>query len=181
MPKHYRLTTRAQMHGEIREPGYVFTLAEGEIGPHRTVSAGAPEAQIADHIGGAGELRDVPLYTELSDDEERAIEEAEAAKIAEADAHAETHPDRRAVQGEEASGELRQDGPTIAEYVAAGYAPEDYPPSGYASRSTAEEIQAAIDAKSSPKEEDEPIELPAPADDGKPLDPEAGGEKPPAA
>lgn len=94
MPKHYRLTTRAQMHGEIREVGYLFTLAEGEKGPHKSVSAASPEAQIADHIGGAGELRDVPLYRELSDEEERAIEDAEAAQIAEADAHAETHPDR---------------------------------------------------------------------------------------
>lgn len=39
MTKQYRLLARAQMHGEVREPGYVFTLAEGERGPHRTVVA----------------------------------------------------------------------------------------------------------------------------------------------
>jgi hypothetical protein len=27
------------MHGAIREPGYIFTLAEGELGPHRMVVA----------------------------------------------------------------------------------------------------------------------------------------------
>jgi hypothetical protein len=27
------------MHGAIREPGYIFTLAEGEVGPRRTVVA----------------------------------------------------------------------------------------------------------------------------------------------
>jgi len=38
----------------------------------------------------------------------------------------------------------REDGPTIAEYVAAGYYAANYPPEGYASRSTPEEIEAAI-------------------------------------
>lgn len=38
---------------------------------------------------------------------------------------------------------LRTDGPTVAEYVAAGYLAENYPPQGYASRSTAEEIKDA--------------------------------------
>ncbi|MER9901610.1 hypothetical protein [Mesorhizobium sp. M0130] len=39
---------------------------------------------------------------------------------------------------------LRDDGPTVAEYVAAGYAASAYPPKGFASRSTPEEIAAAI-------------------------------------
>lgn len=43
--------------------------------------------------------------------------------------------------------QLRQDGPTIAEFVAAGYLAANYPPAGYASRSTAEEITAAIEAR----------------------------------
>ncbi|KQS86945.1 hypothetical protein [Rhizobium sp. Leaf383] len=50
---------------------------------------------------------------------------------------------------------LRSDGPTISEYVSAGYSPVNYPPSGYASRSTPEEISAAIasaDANSSKAE-----------------------------
>lgn len=43
--------------------------------------------------------------------------------------------------------QLRTDGPTIAEYVSAGYDPVNYPPNGYESRSTPEEITAAIEAK----------------------------------
>jgi hypothetical protein len=37
--KRYRLLARAQLDGEVRQPGYVFTLAQGERGPHRTVVA----------------------------------------------------------------------------------------------------------------------------------------------
>ena len=40
--------------------------------------------------------------------------------------------------------ELKQDGPTVAEYVAAGYDPKNYPPKGYASKSDDKEIKAAI-------------------------------------
>lgn len=40
--------------------------------------------------------------------------------------------------------ELRQDGPTVAEYVNAGYDPKGYPPKGYASKSSDEEIKTAI-------------------------------------
>lgn len=39
---------------------------------------------------------------------------------------------------------LREDGPTIGEYVAAGYPAANYPPKGYASRSTPEEIAEAV-------------------------------------
>ncbi len=46
---------------------------------------------------------------------------------------------------------LRTDGPTVAEYVAAGYQAENYPPEGWASRSTDEEIAAAIAAQSTEK------------------------------
>jgi len=44
--------------------------------------------------------------------------------------------------------ELLQDGPTVAEYVAAGYKAFKYPPAGYAAKSTQEEIDAAIAAES---------------------------------
>jgi hypothetical protein len=37
--KQYRLLARAQIDGEVRQPGYVFTLKDGERGPHRTVVA----------------------------------------------------------------------------------------------------------------------------------------------
>lgn len=40
---------------------------------------------------------------------------------------------------------LREDGPTISEYVAAGYDPKNYPPKGYASKSSEEEIKTFID------------------------------------
>jgi hypothetical protein len=42
---------------------------------------------------------------------------------------------------------LRTDGPTVAEYVDAGYQASTYPPKGYSSRSTNEEIEAAIAAQ----------------------------------
>jgi hypothetical protein len=50
------------------------------------------------------------------------------------------------VNGADENG-LRTDGPTVAEYVDAGYQAGSYPPTGYASRSTAEEIEAAIAAQ----------------------------------
>lgn len=42
---------------------------------------------------------------------------------------------------------LRLDGPTIAEFVEAGYLAVNYPPEGYASRSSQEEVDAAIEAQ----------------------------------
>ncbi len=47
-------------------------------------------------------------------------------------------------------GSLRMDGPTVAEYVAAGYLASNYPPQGYASRSTADEIAEAVAAQGAP-------------------------------
>ncbi|MCE0778926.1 HeH/LEM domain-containing protein [Pseudomonas sp. NMI542_15] len=41
----------------------------------------------------------------------------------------------------------RQDGPTVGEFVEAGYKAADYPPEGYASQSSQEEIDAAIAAQ----------------------------------
>lgn len=57
-----------------------------------------------------------------------------------------TSPTREEV---DAIGRVRQrsDGPTVAEYVAAGYKAANYPPAGYASKSTAEEIAAAVAAE----------------------------------
>lgn len=42
---------------------------------------------------------------------------------------------------------LRQDGPTVEEFVKAGYRAEHYPPQGFASRSTPEEVEAAVKAQ----------------------------------
>ncbi|OYY60772.1 MAG: hypothetical protein B7Y61_23070 [Rhizobiales bacterium 35-66-30] len=55
---------------------------------------------------------------------------------------------------------LRHDGPTVAEYVAAGYLASNYPPLGYASRSTEEEIAAAVAAQTSGNGSN-PVEIPA--------------------
>lgn len=49
--------------------------------------------------------------------------------------------------GKAAEPTLRPDGPTVAEYVAAGYLASNYPPSGFVPRSTPEEIAAAIAAQ----------------------------------
>lgn len=49
--------------------------------------------------------------------------------------------------GEEAQAKpLKQDGPTIGQWIAGGYKAKDYPPEGYAPKSTKEEIDAAINA-----------------------------------
>jgi hypothetical protein len=66
MAKRYRLLTRAQMNGAVRDPGYIFELAEGELGPHRTVLASNKGAQLADHDhpDRENDLIDVPLYEE---------------------------------------------------------------------------------------------------------------------
>lgn len=85
--KRYRLTARAQMHGEVREPGYIFTLADGETGPHRTVSA-REGVNIVDHLGSESQMVDEPLYVELSEEHDQAVSEAEAKVLDEADAHA---------------------------------------------------------------------------------------------
>lgn len=57
------------------------------------------------------------------------------------------NPMEEAQHTEEAA-ELKQDGPTIQEYVAAGLKAEDYPPKGYAAKSTKEEVNAFIKAAS---------------------------------
>lgn len=63
---------------------------------------------------------------------------------------------------------LRQDGPTIQQFVESGYRAENYPPDGYASRSTDAEIAAAIKAQSErdnppPASQAETPQTPAPA------------------
>ena len=68
------------------------------------------------------------------------------------------HPAERApglADEGESLNELLSDGPTVEEYVAAGYLAAKYPPHGYASRSTPEAIEAAIAAQSGSSSEDE--------------------------
>jgi hypothetical protein len=61
MTKLYRLLSRAQLDGEVRQPGYVFTLAEGERGPHRTVVWSMPDRCTP-------RTHDEPLYEEIKAD-----------------------------------------------------------------------------------------------------------------
>ena len=77
MSKRYRLLARAQIDGEVRDPGYVFTLADGQSGPQRTVVASQHGAQIVDHIASEQQLVDQPLYEEIVDDEPAAPAPAE--------------------------------------------------------------------------------------------------------
>ena len=59
------LKVRAQMDGAIREPGYVFTLPTGKLGPHRAVSSGPHTINYdpgvdANHV--PAPAQNVPLY-----------------------------------------------------------------------------------------------------------------------
>lgn len=56
---------------------------------------------------------------------------------------------------------LREDGPTVEEFIASGYKASNYPPAGYASRSTAEEIAAALEAEKGAPETD-PLKMKVP-------------------
>ncbi|KAA0995449.1 hypothetical protein FQ192_10410 [Pseudomonas sp. ANT_J12] len=60
---------------------------------------------------------------------------------------------------------LREDGPTVAEFVEAGYQASAYPPAGYVSRSAQEEIDAAVAAQSLLKDgnvETDPLKMKVP-------------------
>jgi hypothetical protein len=81
--KRYRLLARAQVDGAVREPGYVFTLAEGGRGPHKTMVASntggvawrqfsepellPPEARRW-HEDKDDPMRDEPLFEEVGED-----------------------------------------------------------------------------------------------------------------
>lgn len=57
---------------------------------------------------------------------------------------------------------LREDGPTVAEFVEAGYLAANYPPEGYASRSSQEEIDAAIELQKGTENETDPLKMTVP-------------------
>lgn len=69
--KRYALTARAQINGNLQEPGFVFTLKDGELGPHRTVVSSDHGANVAGQSGG---LVDVPLYEKYQEPEEPKVE-----------------------------------------------------------------------------------------------------------
>jgi hypothetical protein len=58
MTKLYRLLSRAQLDGAVRDLGYVFTLAEGECGPQKTVVWSMPDRSTP-------RTHDEPLYEEI--------------------------------------------------------------------------------------------------------------------
>ncbi|QJI40477.1 hypothetical protein HKK52_05945 [Pseudomonas sp. ADAK2] len=66
-----------------------------------------------------------------------------------------------AVEDGKQSAGLREDGPTVAEFVAAGYKASNYPPEGYASRSTAEEVAEAMKIEQAAPETD-PLKMKVP-------------------
>ncbi|TFF37424.1 HeH/LEM domain-containing protein [Pseudomonas sp. RIT623] len=57
---------------------------------------------------------------------------------------------------------LREDGPTVAEWVEAGYLAANYPPQGFASRSSQEEIDAAIELQKGAEDETDPLKMTVP-------------------
>ena len=57
---------------------------------------------------------------------------------------------------------LKLDGPTLAEFVEAGYQAVNYPPEGYASRSSQEEIDGAIEAQKIADTETDPLKMTVP-------------------
>jgi hypothetical protein len=61
--------------------------------------------------------------------------------------------------------DLRKDGPTVSEFVEAGYLATNYPPFGYASRSTDYEIAKAIADQAGGGDDDEtdPLKMKVPA------------------
>lgn len=57
---------------------------------------------------------------------------------------------------------LREDGPTVSQWLEAGYLAVNYPPEGYASRSSQEEIDAAVKAQKDAESETDPLKMTVP-------------------
>lgn len=62
--------------------------------------------------------------------------------------------------GDRPAPELRTDGPTVLEFIEAGYLAINYPPAGFASRSSQEEIDQAIAAHK--EQEEDPLKMTVP-------------------
>ena len=56
----------------------------------------------------------------------------------------------------------REDGPTVSEWVEAGYLAVNYPPEGYVSRSSQEEIDAATLLQKDAENETDPLKMTVP-------------------
>ena len=57
---------------------------------------------------------------------------------------------------------LREDGPTVAEFMEAGYLAVNYPPQGFVSRSSQEEIDEAIELQKGAENETDPLKMTVP-------------------
>ncbi|MNJ28999.1 HeH/LEM domain protein [compost metagenome] len=57
---------------------------------------------------------------------------------------------------------LREDGPTVSQWLEAGYLAVNYPPEGYASRSSQEEVDAAILLEKGAEDETDPLKMTVP-------------------
>jgi hypothetical protein len=119
MAKRYRLLARAFMDGGLREAGHIFTLGEGELGPHRTVIHGADSVHMENQRDADREIpkaRDEPLYEELVEAPEVPIEERHAQEVADFDNRANAeygsmlarHQEERAAAKEAADGQPAQ-------------------------------------------------------------------------
>lgn len=76
MPR-YRLLTTAQIDGAVREPGYIFTLADGVRPPHRSHVADSGGAHAADGLS-TPRLRDVALAVEIDEEHEQRLADLHA-------------------------------------------------------------------------------------------------------
>lgn len=70
------------------------------------------------------------------------------------------------------SDQLREDGPTVEDWVKQGYRADHYPPQGFASKSTPEAIAAAVEAQKVPATPAAPV-APADAPNAPPAVPDA--------
>jgi len=73
--------------------------------------------------------------------------EGEVVEVSEAEATSLLHRDKARLATPADTDMVQDEGPTVEEFVAAGYLAKNYPPDGYASRSTDEEILAAMTAQ----------------------------------
>ena len=66
----FRLMAQAFMNGALREAGHIFELAEGELGPHKSVIESHEKIEVGkDSNRHPPVTRDVPLYEPVKEDE----------------------------------------------------------------------------------------------------------------
>lgn len=111
-----------------------------------------PEEMVLNHpyILQHVKLGGISLIPDPMDPEAKAAAAEEIARQARAEAEAFKalkDAEKAKVEGALKAASLKQDGPTVAEFIAAGYRASNYPLAGYASKSTDEEIEAAIAAQ----------------------------------